>query len=100
MNELVSPQASSATAPSVLSTIPTTIININPALPDERHISLAVNEENDSNESHYTALMMNDEGGVVIIDANSTTGDADRQSGIFMKKFLFLKFIFSICCTT
>ncbi|CAF4172476.1 unnamed protein product [Rotaria sp. Silwood2] len=47
LQHVFSPQASSATAPSVLSTIPTTIINTNPPLPGERHISFAVNKEND-----------------------------------------------------
>jgi hypothetical protein len=37
-----------------------TIINMNPLLP-ERHISFAVNRENESNESHHTTIMMNDE---------------------------------------
>jgi hypothetical protein len=33
---------------------------MNPLLP-ERHISFAVNKENESNESHHTAIVMNDE---------------------------------------
>ncbi len=33
---------------------------MNPLLP-ERHISFAVNRENESNESHHTTIMMNDE---------------------------------------
>jgi len=51
---LVSPQGLSAT-----------IINMN-----ERHISFALNRENDSNESHHTAIVMNDDDG----DENPTTG--------------------------
>ena len=56
INQLVSPQASSATIPPILSTIPATIINMNPSLPGERHISFAVNKENDSNESNQRSM--------------------------------------------
>jgi hypothetical protein len=55
---LVSPQGLSAT-----------IINMN-SLINERHISFAINRENDSNESHHTAIVMNDDDG----DENPTTG--------------------------
>ncbi len=91
MNLLVSPQASSTIIPPVLSTLPATIINMNPVLPGERHISFAVNKENDSNESNHTALIMSDEDGVVVIDGNSVTGNVERRSKIF-NKIVFLKF--------
>ncbi len=39
-------------------------------LTNERHISFAINTENDSNESHHTAIVMNDDDG----DGNPTTG--------------------------
>ncbi len=85
MNKLVSAQASSTTAPPILSTIPATIINMNPTLPGERHISFAVNKENDSNESNPTALIMNDDDGIVIIDGNSVTGNTERRSRNFIE---------------
>lgn len=49
-------------------------------LTGERHISFAVNKENDSNESNHTALLLNDEDGVVVIDGNSVSGNYDRRS--------------------
>ena len=55
-------------------------INMNPTLPNERHISFAVNKENDSNESNHTALMMNDDDSTIIIDGNSVSGNVDRRS--------------------
>jgi hypothetical protein len=55
---------------------------MNPTLAGERHISFAVNKENDSNESNHTALIMNDEDGVVVIDGNSSSGNADRRCKI------------------
>lgn len=76
----MSPQISSATIQPVLSTIPATVININPSLPGERHISFAVNKENDSNESNHTALVMNDDDGVIVIDGNSTPLINERRS--------------------
>jgi len=88
LNQLVSPHSSSIIIPPVLSTIPATIININPTLPGERHISFAVNKENDSNESNHTALLMNDDDGVIITDGNSTTGNIDRRSKIFKDSLL------------
>ncbi|CAF3522158.1 unnamed protein product [Rotaria socialis] len=78
----LSPQASSVIAPSVLSTVPATIININPTLAGERHISFAVNKENDSNESNHTALVLNDDDGVVVIDGNSLSGANDRRMSV------------------
>ncbi|CAF3737280.1 unnamed protein product, partial [Adineta steineri] len=75
-----SPQASSVTIPPVLSTIPATVINMNPSLSSERHISFAVNKENDSNDSNHTAVMMNDEDGVIIIDGNSSSGNIERRT--------------------
>ncbi|CAF0992403.1 unnamed protein product [Rotaria sordida] len=78
----LSPQASSATIPPVLSTIPATIININPTLAGERHISFAVNKENDSNESNHTAVMINDDDGVVVVDGNSTPVVNDRRMSV------------------
>ena len=64
----------------MMSTIPATIINMNPTLPGERHISFAVNKENDSAESHHTALIMNEDDGVIVIDGNSSSGMAERRS--------------------
>ncbi|CAF0895311.1 unnamed protein product [Rotaria sp. Silwood1] len=78
----LSPQASSTTIPPGLSTIPATIININPTLAGERHISFAVNKENDSNESNHTALVINDDDGVVVIDGNSTPVVNDRRMSV------------------
>ncbi|UJR28934.1 hypothetical protein I4U23_010152 [Adineta vaga] len=82
----LSPQASSATIPPVLSTIPATVINMNPLLSGERHISFAVNKENDSNESNHTALLMNDDDGVVIIDGNSSSGNVERRTSVAAHK--------------
>jgi hypothetical protein len=93
--QLVSPQASSTTIPPILSTIPATIININPTLPGERHISFAVNKENDSNESNHTAIMMNDDDGVIVIDGNSTSVGIERRSTnkhIFFSYFILIFF--------
>ena len=53
---------------------------MNPTLPNERHISFAVNKENDSNESNHTALMMNDDDSTIVIDGNSVSGNVDRRS--------------------
>ena len=53
---------------------------MNPTLPGERHISFAVNKENDSNESNHTAIMMNEDDGVVVTDGNSTSGTTERRS--------------------
>jgi hypothetical protein len=69
---------------------------MNPTLPGERHISYAVNKENDSNESNHTALVMNDEDGVVVIDGNTPIGMNDRRSKIFQEILLFFIFIFSV----
>ena len=80
MIKLVSAQVSLNTGQPILSTVPATIINMNPTLPGERHISFAVNKENDSNESNHTALIMNDDDGIVIIDGNSVTGNTERRS--------------------
>jgi hypothetical protein len=55
---------------------------MNPSLSGERHISFAVNKENDSNESNHTALIMNDDDGVVIIDGSSSSGNVERRSKI------------------
>ncbi len=73
---------------------------MNPTLPGERHISFAVNKENDSNESNHTALVMNDEDGVVVIDGNPPIGMNDRRSKIFQESFLVFIFIFSVHGTT
>ncbi len=43
-------------------------------LPNERHISFAINTENDSNGSNHTAILINDDEGVGIVDGNSTSG--------------------------
>jgi hypothetical protein len=63
---------------------------MNPTLPGERHISFAVNKENDSNESNHTALMMNDDDGIVIIDGNSVSGNPERRSRIFIGIFYWI----------
>ncbi len=47
-----------------------TIINMNPLVP-ERHISFAVNTENESNGSHHTTIVMNDDDNNA--DGNTTT---------------------------
>jgi hypothetical protein len=44
-----------------------------------------VNKENDSNESNPTALIMNDDDGIVIIDGNSVTGNTERRSRNFIE---------------
>jgi hypothetical protein len=46
---------------------------MNPFL-NERHISFAKNRENDSNESHHTTIIMNDD------DGNRTTGLNERKN--------------------
>lgn len=56
---------------------------MNPTLPGERHISFAVNKENDSNESNHTALIMGEDDGVGIIEGNSTPINIERRSNIF-----------------
>lgn len=95
---IVSPQASSTISPPGLSTIPATIINMNPTLPGERHISFAVNKENDSNESGHTALVMNDDDSTIIVDGNSVTGNTDRRSRNSREMFFFpvrwMRFVF------
>jgi hypothetical protein len=72
---------------------------MNPTLPGERHISFAVNKENDSNESNHTGIIMHEDDGVAIIDGNPPIGNADRRSKIFRKSLLCIRFIFSVCCT-
>jgi hypothetical protein len=67
---------------------------MNPTLPGERHSSFAVNKENDSNESNHTALLMNDEDGVVVIDGNTPIGMNDRRSKIFQESFWFVYIYF------
>lgn len=67
------------TLPANLSTIPATIINMNPTLPGERHISFAVNKENDSTESHII-LPMTDDDAIIVVDGNSTSGVVERRS--------------------
>ncbi|CAF1183497.1 unnamed protein product [Rotaria sordida] len=86
----LSPQTSSSTIPPVLNTIPATIINMNPTLSGERHIGFRVYKENNSNESNHTALMMNDDDGVILIDAllntyrlSSTSSLANIGSSFF-----------------
>jgi hypothetical protein len=56
---------------------------MNPTLPGERHISFAVNKENDSNESNHTAVVMNEDDGVVIIDGISPFPNIERRSKIY-----------------
>jgi hypothetical protein len=74
---------------------------MNPTLPGERHSSFAVNKENDSNESNHTALLMNDEDGVVVIDGNTPIGMNDRRSKMVIKIiFGFFIFISSVHGTT
>ncbi|CAF1499533.1 unnamed protein product, partial [Adineta ricciae] len=82
----LSPQASSATIQPVMSTTPATVINMNPTLTNERHISFAVNKENDSNESNHTAILMTDEDGVVVVDGNSSSGNAERRTSVATHK--------------
>ncbi len=94
MNKLVSAQPSSTIVPPVLSTIPATIMNMNPTLRGERHISFVVNKENDFNESNHTALMMNDEDSIVINDGNSVTGNTERRSSIFVEIFSWISKIY------
>jgi hypothetical protein len=62
---------------------------MNPTLPGERHISFAVNKENDSNESNHTGLIINDDDGVIIIDGNPPIGNIERRSKISSEKFFF-----------
>lgn len=76
----VSAQASSNTTAPILSTVPATIITLNPILPNERHISFAVNKENDSAESQHMTLQMNDDEAIMIPDGNSTSGYSERRS--------------------
>ncbi len=61
---------------------------MNPTLPGERHISFAVNKENDSNESNHTALVMNDDDGVVVIDGNPAPSNIERRSKLLSDSFL------------
>ena len=72
---------------------------MNPTLSSERHISFAVNKENNSNESNHTTLIMNDDDGFVVTDENSTPIINDRRSKINCWFFLQFTYIhFSVCC--
>ncbi|CAF1479795.1 unnamed protein product [Adineta steineri] len=82
----LSPQVSSVTIPPVLSTIPATVINMNPSLLSERHIYFAVNKKNNSNDINHTFVMMNDEDGVVIIDGNSSLGNVEQRTSNATRK--------------
>ncbi|CAF3810181.1 unnamed protein product, partial [Didymodactylos carnosus] len=86
---LVSPQMSAAPstapAPSSSTTTATTIINIGPlpsiASTGERHISFAVNKENDSNGSNHTAINM-PEDDAVVVDGNASSFMNERRMSV------------------
>jgi hypothetical protein len=65
---------------------------MNPTLPGERHISFAVNKENDSNESNHTGLIINDDDGVIIIDGNPPIGNIERRSKIYSETFFLFSY--------
>ncbi|CAF3405487.1 unnamed protein product [Rotaria sp. Silwood1] len=56
-------------SPQLLST---KIIHMNPSA-YERHISFAIKRENDSNESHHTTVIMNDDDSIGVMDGYSTS---------------------------